>query len=130
MISVLKLELPIRLPSVANLREHWAAKARRVKVQRQTVAMALRPYGAPEPPVTVEITRIAARSLDSDNLASAAKGLRDGIADWLGVDDGHPGITWVYKQEHRKSEGMLMLFTAKGALKRAADLKVRIEVMT
>lgn len=36
--------------------------------------------------------------MDSDNLAISQKGVRDGVADWLGVDDGHPDIEWRYEQ--------------------------------
>lgn len=37
--------------------------------------------------------------MDGDNLQAACKGLRDGIADRLGVDDGDPRVTWHYAQE-------------------------------
>jgi hypothetical protein len=40
--------------------------------------------------------------MDSDNLAIAAKSLRDGVADKLGIDDGDPRITWAYAQEKSK----------------------------
>jgi hypothetical protein len=50
----------------------------------------------------VTITRIAPRELDSDNLASCAKGIRDGVADALRVDDGDERIRWTYKQERGK----------------------------
>ena len=36
--------------------------------------------------------------LDDDNLASGFKSTRDGVADWLGIDDGSKRLTWVYKQ--------------------------------
>lgn len=38
-------------------------------------------------PVIVTLTRVAPRSLDSDNLQSAFKSFRDGIADAHGVND-------------------------------------------
>jgi hypothetical protein len=34
--------------------------------------------------------------MDSDGLAIAFKAVRDGVADWLGVDDGHESLTWRY----------------------------------
>jgi hypothetical protein len=56
-------------------------------------------------PFVVTLTRIAPRKLDSDNLNSAFKAMRDGIADWLCVDDGHESVTWVYAQRKgRKGE--------------------------
>ena len=39
-------------------------------------------------PIVVTITRLGPRALDSDNLASSGKHVRDAIATWLGVDDG------------------------------------------
>jgi hypothetical protein len=128
MITLLRIELPIRLASVSNLREHWSARARRFKSHRETAYLALRPYGVPDPPLQIEITRIAPRKLDSDNLSSAAKGLRDGIADWLGVDDGDPRLEWIYSQELKKGMGNLMGFTAKGSMQKLADIRVRIEI--
>ncbi|WP_230682079.1 hypothetical protein, partial [Streptococcus pneumoniae] len=48
--------------------------------------------------VVVRITRVGPRRLDDDNLARAAKALRDGVADWLGCDDGDPRVSWHYAQ--------------------------------
>jgi hypothetical protein len=50
--------------------------------------------------VVVRLTRIGPRKLDSDNVAGACKATRDGVADWLGVDDGDESrVRWVYAQE-------------------------------
>lgn len=91
----------LRLPSVANLREHWSKRAKRTKSHR-TLALAYTRAAlrAPLPPgrLDVSLVRIAPRALDSDNLASACKGLRDGIADALGIDDGDRRLTWSYGQ--------------------------------
>ena len=101
MISVV---LPIRLVSVANIREHWAKRAKRTKEQRNLADLALRRMthevwnGRELRTFAVTITRIAPRGLDGDNLQSACKGLRDGIADAMLVDDGDPRITWNYRQ--------------------------------
>lgn len=84
----------IRLPSAANLREHWAARYRRTK-QLRLLGRSVRP--APLPCI-VTITRVAPRRLDDDNMVAAAKPLRDGIADSLGVDDADPAVTWRYAQ--------------------------------
>jgi hypothetical protein len=48
----------------------------------------------------VTITRIAPCELDDDNLAGSAKAVRDGVADWLGVDDRtkRSGVVWKYEQ--------------------------------
>ena len=97
MITVL---LPIKLASVANLRMHWAVKAKLAKAHRTRARVALM-ADAPTPPalpVTVVLTRVAPRKLDDDNLRSAFKAVRDGVADWLGQDDGNTLIDWQYRQ--------------------------------
>jgi hypothetical protein len=96
--------LPIRLVSEANAHEHWRSRQRRAKAQRGTAAAVMRSLAPipPAPPLRVTITRIAPRQLDSDNLAGSGKHLRDGIADWLGIKDNHPGVEWCYAQEKGK----------------------------
>jgi hypothetical protein len=99
---VISVTLPIKAVSVLNERTHWAKKAARAKLHRTTAWAALRAADK-EPrllgPVTVTVTRIAPRPLDShDNLRASAKNGVDGIADWLGVKDNDPRITWVYAQ--------------------------------
>lgn len=49
--------------------------------------------------VHVLIRRIAPRKYDCDNWVAAAKPLRDGIADALGVKDNDPRIEWNYDQD-------------------------------
>lgn len=93
-------QLPIRLVSEANLREHWRARDKRASDQRGTTLRCLSsiPFVTPKPPLVVTIVRVAPRKLDDDNLAISGKHVRDGIADYLGVDDGDPRITWRYEQ--------------------------------
>ena len=91
--------IPMALPSVANLREHWSKRAARAKQHRMLVNLhrpLFRPLGNDSAVVT--ITRLAPRRLDSDNLQGACKALRDGVADCMGVKDNHPRVTWVYLQ--------------------------------
>lgn len=90
--------LPLRIESCANLREHWAKRAKRAKAHR-TAALAIPKHPLP---CTVTITRIAPRRLDDDNLAGGCKALRDGIADRLGVADNDPRVQWHYAQEKGK----------------------------
>lgn len=98
---VVSAQLPIRLVSEANVREHWAVKAKRTRAQRSAVALkvgsAIRSELAY--PLRVLITRRGLRTLDTDNLARACKAVRDGVADALGVDDGALCVTWEYAQE-------------------------------
>lgn len=107
--KALEIILPLRLVSEANQREHWAAKARRAKQHRQlTVALlrsALRKVPDMVPPVVVTLTRIIGprgRAFDDDNLRSAFKAIRDGIAQALGADDGDKAkLRFEYAPEER-----------------------------
>jgi len=96
----MEFSVPIETPSTANSREHWAAKAGRVKNQRQAVSY-LMPAEARSwrPVLLVTLTRVAPRSLDTDNLQGALKAVRDQVASGLGVDDRTTLVEWRYRQE-------------------------------
>ena len=101
---MIEVQVDMKIVSVANIRMHWAVKARLVKGQRQKAFNALCAVGAPMPlPCTIVLTRVAPRALDGDNLQSAFKATRDGVADWLGVDDGDSRLDWQYRQ---RSDGI------------------------
>ncbi len=94
------MQIPVRTVSEANGREHWAKKARRAKSQRDALRLAASSMmNKPPLPCTIRLTRIAPRALDTDNLATSFKACRDGLADWLGIDDRDPCVAWVYAQE-------------------------------
>lgn len=97
------VELCLTLPSMANVRMHWATKARIVKKQRRAVSDILCGIKPPPLPVKVTLTRIAPRRLDSDNLSSSCKGIRDAVAEWMGVDDASDQYEWVCQQEKGKT---------------------------
>jgi hypothetical protein len=95
--------LPIHTRSEANVarHEHWRLTAKRAAGQRQTVFLALASWceyrRLPKPPCVVRLTRIAPRALDlGDNDRTALKHVRDGVADWLGINDRDPRVTWEY----------------------------------
>lgn len=96
----LSLVIPIRTISEANVRSHFHAKAKRVKEQRSvarwTVGTRWRSVGLP---CVVKLTRVAPKELDDDNLRSALKAIRDGVADALGIDDRDSRVTWDYAQQ-------------------------------
>jgi hypothetical protein len=97
--NVIEVKIDMKIVSVANLRMHWAVKARLAKSQRAKAFNALASIAAPPSlPITLVLTRIAPRPLDGDNLQSAFKATRDGVADWLSVDDGHKELDWQYCQ--------------------------------
>lgn len=91
-----------QIPSASNMREHHMVRARRVKAQRQAAYVLARLLPRWSAPLTVSLLRISPRLLDSDNLVSAFKAVRDGIADGLGVSDAaNSGVTWLYDQVRR-----------------------------
>ena len=101
---MVRVELSLQTKSEANMREHWATKARRVKMQRGVVAMALRQHveqlealrGAEV--IVATLIRVSPRRLDDDNLRGAMKAVRDAIAAWVGIDDGSARYEWRYEQ--------------------------------
>lgn len=102
-VHIIFARVPVRLISEANAHEHWRARQKRAKAQREAARKAMgADVRGPAPPYTITITRIGPRKLDSDNLAGSAKHVRDGVADWLGIDDGDERLTWLYAQ---RSEG-------------------------
>lgn len=105
MSDVVFVSVPIRTVSEANIRVHWAVRAKRVKAQRQAVAMTLsaRRKHVRQPPYTVTLCRVApSKGLDGDNLCSSLKASRDAVAEVLGIDDGDSRITWRYLQRRGK----------------------------
>jgi hypothetical protein len=97
--------------SEANSRDHWSKQATRKKRQRNALRAAWIdarfPVGAK--PMRVTFTRIGARTLDDDNLASAFKAMRDEVASLCGCDDGKGGPEWRYAQEARREQPAVLL---------------------
>lgn len=88
-----------------NAREHFGARAKRVKFERQQTRWMLNSIKRPALPCSVLLTRVSWSSgLDDDNLASALKSVRDEIAAWLGVDD-RDRATVRYRYAQRRSSG-------------------------
>jgi crossover junction endodeoxyribonuclease RusA len=100
---MIEVTLPVRIESEANKRCHWAVKRKRTAVLRQAGYLAARLANTGAwTSYTVTLTRIAPRKLDGDNLQSGCKAFRDGVADFLGIDDGSDRLTWRYAQERGK----------------------------
>jgi len=97
------VELPIKTVSESNQPSpgNWRATAGRRKRQRKAAAMLMLAANRfrPQPPMRITLTRLGAKRMDCDNLRSALKGCRDGIADYLDMDDGDTRLTWDYRQE-------------------------------
>ncbi len=92
----------IQLIGSQNAREHPMVRARRVKTERRAAKLQCLAYMVKPKswPVLVKLTRVGPRKLDSDNLQGACKAVRDGVSDWLDVDDGdETKVRWEYAQE-------------------------------
>lgn len=90
----------IKTVSEANQREHWATRNRRKKRQQADFSVLWRSMGCTvTPPATVTFTRYSCRTLDSDNITSCFKGIRDALAREIDIDDGDDRVTYRYEQE-------------------------------
>lgn len=104
--SRLLVRLPLRTRSELNTSEHWQARRKRHRGQKNELWMTLITHKDKlHLPCHVTFIRLAPRVLDSDNLTSAFKHLRDQLADMLipglapGRADGDPRISWSYDQK-------------------------------
>lgn len=94
--------IPLRTGRGQNDREHWRARYRRVKAEKEAVGWLL-PGTRPQLPCIVTLARIApSNGLDGDNLQGSLKACRDAVADWLDLDDADPRVTWRYEQRRGK----------------------------
>jgi hypothetical protein len=106
--ATLEFGIPLKTVSGGNSREHWAAKAKRVKAERAATGLAilvagakgaLRGYAPSASRIIVTLTRVSPRALDvGDNLPASLKGVRDELAKAMGLDDRDPRCAWVYEQ--------------------------------
>lgn len=106
-MSALTLTLPLETQTESNAKGHWRPKAARAAHQRSVTVLATMPLVAKVrrqlekgaiSAVTVTLTRISPLELDDDNLSSAFKHVRDGVADALGIDDRDRRVRWLYAQ--------------------------------
>jgi hypothetical protein len=69
-------------------------------LQKNALRLALYncPLRVPSPPLTVTWIHVGPRMDEGDNLPRAFKAMRDGLAAWLGVDDGNECVEWRYSQ--------------------------------
>lgn len=106
-VEVIEFDVPIKIESEMNKRDHWSVRKKRFDAQRTAVWAAWpRKRGKVVTlavPVLVTLTRVGKRRLDSDNLAGGFKSVRDEIARILGVDDGSPKIRFAYEQTTGKA---------------------------
>lgn len=123
----LQIEIPIRLVSTANSREHWIVKSKRNAKQCNALRVEFLSELAklncpmPSPPYVITLTRLSSRCMDFDNLVVAFKHIRDEISNIIhgekryyttksgknvllrGRQDSHGGCFWMYEQEKAKT---------------------------
>lgn len=137
-IPPIVVEIPIALRSSANLREHPQERAKRVRAQRNATRVALSSYrlasalgdlraalASETRLAVVRLVRLAPRELDSDNLESAFKAIRDEIADVLEVDDGdRPRVRFFSYPERAPFEAVRIEIEAVGKPADVLELEV------
>ncbi len=89
----------LRLDLTPNARLHPQVVARRRAREHQVIERALRGITPPAGPWRVVIVRVGPRAMDDDNRTASAKGVRDAVARWLGVDDGDGSVAWEVRGE-------------------------------
>lgn len=113
----ISFQIPIQVISEANTHEHWSKAHSRHKRQKFAVRMAMLSSRISQKlPVTVTMTRLSPRLLDSDNLQMAFKYIRDAISEHFITDkapgraDDHPDFVWLYGQKKSKMKGIELSF--------------------
>lgn len=105
--GMFEIEIPVMTKSEMNLREHWAAKAKRTKGQREIASLSVATL-MPGPVrrairlghlTIVTFTRLGGREMDRDNLAASMKHVQDGVFQAIGLDDGSKRTETRYEQE-------------------------------
>jgi hypothetical protein len=102
---VIEFVIPIKTVNESNTTRQgaWRARSKRSKANRSSARLhASAAHHGPRVklPCVITMTRLSAGTLDDDGLRSALKATRDGIADWLGVDDGDVDLVrFKYEQE-------------------------------
>lgn len=126
-MSKILFDLPLKTVSEVNSCEHWTAKHKRHKQQQAFVRMF---YASKlsdvKLPCKVTFTRLSPRSIDSDNLPTCFKYIRDELSEllnpekdfyekWIknknyrglkGHADSTTEITWIYSQQKSKNIGV------------------------
>jgi hypothetical protein len=110
----LRVWVPVRTYSKMNQRVHWRVAAKRARLERKSAFTVLRATGETAGKLfrflTVTIIRQGpSNGLDDDNLRGNLKSVRDGVADWLGVDDADPRIRWQYRQTRTALWGVTII---------------------
>lgn len=106
-MKIVEIELPIKVVSEANRRDHWTVKRKRASNQKIYILTTCKKQIKPLPTdatAIITLTRIGKMKLDTDNLAISFKAVRDAISYLLRIDDGDDRLTWLYAQEKARKK--------------------------
>lgn len=120
----------LRATSRANFHGRRSkAMAHNAEHRDQTRVALVRVLGDPPPgPVVVTMERRAPPSIDGhDNLPGAFKGITDGVALWLGLDDRDPRIAWRYLT--RRDKDWSVVITVQRAASRPAPCGAVLDLL-
>lgn len=116
------VSIPVKTVSEANIRCHWAERAKRVRQQRAMVHWCLKQddnfaawcrWVAAGNRCAVVLSRHAPRELDVDNLFSSLKAIRDQVADDLGLpNDRDLRVEWRVQQVKMPSRKAMTVVVA------------------
>jgi hypothetical protein len=116
---VIELRIPGLVPKTnMNSRAHWGTKKRIAKHERIMVRDALKlKFAQPRLPLVVTLIRCSTGWPDSDQAVTSMKHVRDGVADFIGVDDGDNRITWNVERRRvpRREQGTVIRIEAAGS---------------
>src|SRR5271168_12674 len=108
-----KLESP-------NIKIIWQKKYLKDRHMRRDLRFLLMQHNRPDLPCRITLKRCGKRKMDSDNVVTAFKHIRDEVADYLipnlrpGQADGDPRIEWVYSQEISRDYSIVVIIDPLG----------------
>jgi len=115
------VDLPIRIRSEMNSRDHWRTVRKRAQEHHHAVHYSLVNFRGLLKLITdahrrivVTFTRIGPGWFDDDNLAGGFKFCRDAVAKLIGIDDGSERFDWRYRQERGRVHSARVCIEAGG----------------
>lgn len=105
-----------------NSRQHWAVLMKRKNAQKAATRLYLSQLSTDTKrrlkaaaKLRVRFVRIGGKKLDDDNARSAAKYIRDALAEFLGVDDKSDWYEWLPPVQESGERGVRIEMFAEGA---------------
>ncbi len=103
----------VKVQSECNMHEHWRVRhERKLRQQKITRIWMIKEIPARDRDFSgkyrILFTRLKGRGqrdFDSDNLAISFKHVRDGVASFMGIDDGSPRLDFVQPKQRKPDDG-------------------------